>query len=83
MDDHLFVNLRSVCSPLVTVRKMKISWFLNPFRIRQSHTLRIYCHLGRRRLGSPAVIGAETSVNVRRDIWHFSVSVTNDSVFFT
>lgn len=30
MDDHLFVNLRTVCSRFMTVGEMKISYFLNP-----------------------------------------------------
>lgn len=31
MDDHLFLNLRTVCSRLVTVGEMKISYFLHFF----------------------------------------------------
>lgn len=33
MDDHLFLNLRTVCSRLVTVGEMKISYFSPPSTI--------------------------------------------------
>lgn len=39
MDDHLFLNLRTVCSRLVTVGEMKISYFLHflPLPLHHSH----------------------------------------------
>lgn len=42
MDDHLFLNLRTVCSRLVTVGEIKISYFLYflPLPLRHSHLSR-------------------------------------------
>lgn len=90
MDDHLFVNLRTACSRFVTLREMKISHFLHfspPTNTSGSRSLYTFTVIRATEdgdvLGVRRVIGAETSVNVRCDIWHFSLSVTNDSVFST
>ena len=91
MDDHLFVNLRTACSRFVTVGEMKISHFLHffflPFPTSGSCSLSAFTVIRATEdedvLGVRALTGAETSVNVRCDIWHFSLSVTNDSVFST
>lgn len=95
MDDHLFVNVRTVCSRYVTVGEMKISYFLHsppPTSGSCSLDYQAVAHYvltvirateDEDVLGVRRVAGAETSANVRRDIWHFSLSVTNDSVFST
>lgn len=53
MDDHLFLNLRTVCSRLVTVGEMKISYFLHffypsPSTIATSHSTIATSHSDRR-----------------------------------
>lgn len=94
MDDHLFLNLRTVCSRLVTVGEMKISYFLHSPP--PSAPLLSRCTLTGVCRGRRNVRGKERKKNPKKTrasrragaqtcdhIWHFSPSVTNDGVFST